>query len=248
MLTQENINLIFELYYKKTLTQEDNDFSKILEATKLKDFFVKPEDNQAFAKALETAIEVGKEFGTHLFKNKNAKYTQKQAISYTTGYLIILAIKSYANLDYLHEQAEKARSITTEDKDFLKERLFKLTEEELKSWFEIAQNFNLNYRFFSDGHLFDMQQEFNSACYAKDPSVQKINDENFTDFFCTTSDLFNDYFGREFDFLSADIIAGIIFKYVDGDFYILGKLAEIIHNDGYDAAVNYLTTTNRLFL
>ena len=247
MLTQENINLIIELYYKKNLSAEDNDFAEIFKAAKLKDFYIKPEDNQAFAQALETAMKVGKDFGTHLFKNKTTKYTQKQAIRYTTGYLILLAIKSYADLNYFHEQAEKARSITAEDKDFLKERLFKLTEEELHSWLEITQNYNLNYRFFSDGHLFDMQQELNSACYDRDPAVQKINDENFTDFFCTTSDLFNDYSGREFDFLSADIIAGIIFKYVDGEFYILGRLAEVIHNDGYDAAVNYLTTTDRLF-
>ena len=40
MLTEENISLIREIYTQKSLSYYD-DFSKVLEVTKLKDFYIK---------------------------------------------------------------------------------------------------------------------------------------------------------------------------------------------------------------
>lgn len=241
MFTEQNIELIKEIFTKKNLSMENNDFSKIFQVSKLKDFYIRPENNSDFLAALRKALDFGKELGNQMYENNNTRYAQKQCINYAVGYLMILTIKAHMDYAYFLSQIERARSINPEHKEFLKEQLFSLSKEELYSYMEIVNNYNIDFCFIGEGHLYDLRCEFDSACYARDPSVQDINDENFTDFFSSTTDLFNEYRGRELEYISEQTFCEILFKYIDGAFYQLGRLAEILHSTGYDAAVEYIT-------
>lgn len=241
MFTEQNIELIKEIFTKKNLSMENHDFSKVFQVTKLKDFYIRPENNSEFHTALTNAVELGKALGNKMFENNNTRYNPKQCVNYAVGYLIILTIKAHMDYSYFLSQIDRARSINPEHKEFLKEQLFSLSKDELYSFMEIVNNYNIDFCFIGEGHLYDMMCEFNSACYAHDPSVQDINDENFTDFFSSTIDLFNEYRGRELEYISEQTFCEILYKYIDGAFYQLGRLAEILHSTGYDAAVEYIT-------
>ena len=242
MLTAENISLIREIYTQKSLSYYD-DFSKVLEVTKLKDFYIKPDDNKIFVNALEKAMSLGKELGTRLFENNaSSKASLNHCIQYTTSYLIILTIKVYLDYEYFNTQTERVRSIDPKDKEFLREQLFSLSKDELYYFIEILNNYNIDFKYVGEGHTYDMRRELDSACYNRDPSVQKINDETFTDFFCSTVDLFNEYRGTELEYISEKTFCEIVFKYIDNEFWQLARMCEILKASGYEAAVEFLSS------
>ncbi|MBE6624996.1 MAG: hypothetical protein E7622_05045 [Ruminococcaceae bacterium] len=64
MLTEQNIELIKEIYSLKRIP-DDFDLGKIKEATMLKDFYVKKEDQALLLKALDTSMWLSKELANH---------------------------------------------------------------------------------------------------------------------------------------------------------------------------------------
>jgi len=241
MLTEQNIELIKEIYSLKRIP-DDFDLGKIKEATMLKDFYVKKEDQALLLKALDTSMWLSKELATHFFSIQKGSIPLNKLNICATAHFMVLLIKAFLDMDYFQIQINKARSTAPENKLFLKEQLLNLTKEELQSWVEILNNYNIDHFFISDGHVFDMQQELNAACRAVDPDIKDFNVETFNDFFFSTADLFKDYHGMEFELLSTENIIEIIYKYIDNDFYLLGRVAEILHTENQQAAETFLTT------
>lgn len=237
MLTQADTSLIKEVMNLQTLPK-DYKFSRILEASKLIGFFVKPTEQPALKKVLETAIELGKELGQQFHTTKKENPTSlAEATRYVTGYLIIFILKSFYDDEYFRLQLQKANVITEEDKANLEIQIMSLSKEELKSFFELVNNYNINHCFITPGHIFDLNQELNNLCSAADPTTYDI-DKDFD--FYTSSDLFRCYEGEEFNYLDHHIIAEILFSYIDGEIPLLAQVAEIIHTSGHDVAEEFL--------
>ena len=247
MLTQADTSLIKEVMNLQTLPK-DYQFSRILEASKLIGFFVKPTEQPVLKKVLETAIELGKELGQQFHTTKKENPTSlAEATRYVTGYLIIFILKSFYDDEYFRLQLQKANVITEEDKANLETQIMNLSKEELKSFFELVNNYNINHCFITPGHIFDLNQELNNLCSAADPTTYDI-DKDFD--FYTSSDLFRCYEGEEFNYLDHHIIAEILLGYIDGEIPLLVQVAQTIHTSGRDVAedfiVNYFKDNEKL--
>lgn len=133
MLTQADTSLIKEVINLQTLPK-DYQFSRILEASKLIGFFVKPTEQPVLKKVLETAIELGKELGQQFHTTKKNPTSLVESTRYVTGYLIIFILKSFYDDEYFRLQLQKANVITEEDKANLETQIMNLSKEELKSF------------------------------------------------------------------------------------------------------------------
>ena len=81
MLTQEDTILIKEVMNLQTLPK-DYKFTRILEASKLIGFFVKPTEQPTLKKVLEIAIELGKELGQQFHTTKKNPTSLVESIRY----------------------------------------------------------------------------------------------------------------------------------------------------------------------
>lgn len=241
MLTPGTIDLIYEIHNLESYPTEF-DWTAVSTAISLSPYYVPPgNDTERFSNALENTIKAGETLGTQIFATRQDDSSLELCVAFTVGYLSILLIKNFIDINYFEAQVNKFKAENPPDKELLKDYLFKLSKEQLKDFFEIIINFNLDDCFLSDAGTFDMIQELNNKCLAADEKINKVSEiEFYNDIFEESARLFADYSGNFFELLPPETIAGIFFKHLDKNNYIVGRIAELIYKEGHDSAVNFI--------
>ncbi len=247
MLTPQTIDLIYQIHDLETYPTEF-DWTAVSTAISLSPYYVRPgNDTEHFARALENTIMAGETLGAQIYATQQGESPLELCVAFTVGYLSILLIKNFIDINYFEAQVNKFKSENPPDKELLKDYLFKLSKEQLQDFFEIITNFNLNDCFLSDAGAFDMIQELNNKCLAADEKIKKVSDiEFYNDIFEQSARLFADYSGNFFELLPPETIAGIFFKHLDKNNYIVGHIAELIFKEGRDSAINFINSYTSL--
>lgn len=245
MLTEQIISDVYKIYNLDHIP-ENIDGKEVQAAMKHRAFYVRPGwQTELFDKAFANALKTGKDLGTILYAQQKGKGTLKETQAFCVSCILVGIIQTHLDKDFFNAQICKFRSGSPEGKALLQEHLLALSKEQLQNFVEILTNFNSIFLFITDGHGYDLNSELNAKCLAVDPKVPQMQDETFTDFYTSTAELFADYYGREFEFLSPDVIAETLLKYIDNEFYILGRVAEILHTqpeNGYEVAMEYISS------
>ena len=133
----------------------------------------------------------------------------------------------------------KNKAMKNKFQSIIKERLQKLTTDQLKIFYAIIVHCRAHQKsFISTQNLFNLWCELNALCHDFDPSFPSPHDDHkLLKDFCQAHPY---YF---IDILPHDLIAKLFSEYFDQRLETLSELIQIIHEQDIKAAHQYIITT-----